>query len=241
MSGLSDHVTDLDKCPKILIGVPWVYHAISTGFCESLRNMYVPFPTVLCRIFKGRGIADARNLIVGAAIEGGFDYVMEIDADQYARPELFIMLWEVLRQYGRENVVASSWARLKTDKWRGRPCVFQFSDRTLVPLTEEDVRGRDGPFEADAIGTCGFLASTALFRRIPPPWHRDVYLIRPDVRVGELYAASEFKLGQDLGFSFAVREAGGKIIVEPKAFLEHEELPGVVGPTDETLGQNETT
>lgn len=229
---LRSYLDEMDKWPKILIGTPWGFHVISTDFCENLRNMYVPFPLTHFRTFaSGRSIADARNSIIQAALDADYDYVMEIDADQYARPELFLELWRIIKSSDSDNLIASAWARLKTPEWHGRPCVFQFADGTLIPITEEVIGSRKEPFEADAVGTCGFLASTSLFRRMRPPWHRDVNLICEADRLGELYVPTEFVLGQDLGFSFAVREAGARILIHPGMMLEHEGRPALIGPS----------
>lgn len=226
MSGDSETVLELQKglagLPKIYIGTPWPIPYISTGFCHSLRNMLVPFPYVF-ECVKSRFLADARNAIVEQAIVRNFDYVMQIDADQQFPPDFFIRLWRGIQEYG-DNAVLTGWSICKAGRYEGQPSVYRVRDADVHAISIAELSRRRGFIEVDAFGSCGFLASTAFFRKMRQPWFADINLIRDDLRMDEFHVATEFVMGQDLSFAVRAKEAGGRIICVPEMRMPHEEM-----------------
>lgn len=195
---------------------------ISAGYANSLRNMFVPFPHRYEQI-KARFLADARNALVQHAIDAGFDYVLQIDADQWFPPEFFVTLWEGIKRYG-DDAVVTGWSICKAGKYAKQPSVYRVADGDIVAITTAELRHREEYIEVDAFGTCGFLASTKLLRKLRSPWFADINLIRDDLRVDGLLVATEFAMGQDLSFATRIKEVGGRLICATKMRMPHEEV-----------------
>ena len=213
---------DLASLPKVYIGTPWPIPYISAGFCKSLRNMFVPFPHVF-ETMSSRFLADSRNAIIDQAIKGGFDYVMQLDADQQFKPDFFLRLWEVIKTHG-EDAIATGWAICKGGKFANESSVYRVGTDDIVSVPVTELEHRTEPFEVDAFGTCGFLASTSFFKKLNPPWFADINIIRDDLRMDEFHIATEFAMGQDLTFGIRAKEAGAKLIVVPQMRMPHEDM-----------------
>lgn len=213
---------EFEGLPKIFIGTPWSVPYISSGFCTSLRNMFVPFPHVYEQI-RSRFLADARNAIVDQAIKANFDYVMQIDADQHFPPNFFLRLWEGIKEHG-DDAVITGWSICKAGKFGGQSSVYRIRDTDIVAVPVTELQHRREYLEVDAFGTCGFLASTKLFAKFNPPWFADINLIRDDLRMDELHVATEFVMGQDLSFAVRAREVGGRIYCATDMRMPHEEM-----------------
>lgn len=183
--------------------------------------MFVPFPHVY-EISRARFLADARNAIIDQAIKGNFDYVMQIDADQYFPPEFFLKLWEVVKAYG-DDAIATGWSICKGGKFAGESSVYRVGTDDIVSVPITELEHTREPFEIDAFGTCGFLASTSFFKKLNPPWFADINIIRDDLRMDEFHIATEFAMGQDLSFGVRAKEVGGKLIVVPGMRMPHED------------------
>lgn len=219
---MDDKEIDLDALPKVYIGTPWPIPYISSGFTQSLRNMFVPFPHMF-EMVRSRFLADARNAIIDQAIKGKFDYVMQIDADQYFPPEFFLRLWEVVKAYG-DDAIATGWSVCKAGKFGGQSSVYRVGTDDIVSVPITELEHTREPFEVDAFGTCGFLASTSFFKKLNPPWFADINIIRDDLRMDEFHIATEFAMGQDLSFGVRAKEVGGKLIVVPGMRMPHEDI-----------------
>ena len=210
--------------PKILIGTPWNIDFISTGFCEHLRNMIVPYPTWF-KVIRARNIPDARNALCLLAVENEFTHIMMIDADQRAPQDCFLKLWAVLEEHGHDKTIAAGWATIKSGNFAGQSCVFESKDGELRPLDPSGFG--DSPFPAYAVGTACLLFDTQLLERLTPPWFSDLYVIREEEKFVEgehsdIFWPVEYRFGQDVTFSLRMRGAGMTIMVEPKVKLPHE-------------------
>jgi len=170
---------------------------------------------------SSRFIPDGRNSLVWTAIQNGFDYIVQIDADQKFKPDFFLNLWKGIKEHGDDTIV-TGWSRCKSGKFGKKPSVFRREGHDIVSITESELENRHGYIEVDSFGTCGFIASIKFLKKLKPPWFADINVICEEERIDELYVASEFAVGQDIAFAGRVREAGGTIICSTDAYMPHE-------------------
>lgn len=213
--------------PKLLIGTPWNISFVSTGFCVALRNLYVPFPYHFVAM-ASRHVPDARNAICDRARSNGFSHILMLDADTQPPQDTVTRLWNILEACGHDNTVAAGWARLKTGPWANKPSVFKAKDGGGFESIENLTECREF-VSAYAVGSACLLFSTKVLDRISPPWFADIFVVieGEEFIEGEentVYCPTEYRQGQDLVFSSRIREAGVKLIVDPKLQLPHEVL-----------------
>jgi hypothetical protein len=149
---------------------------------------------------------------------------MMIDADQYVPQDAFVRLWNILEKEGHDKAIAYGWTILKTGEFAGKPGVFKVQGGKLRSI--EDLQSRDEPLSVDAIGTSCLLFSVRILERIPPPYFADVFVLRENqgwkTDDNVIWVPTHYAVGQDISFSKRMREAGVKIIVDPKVKLPHE-------------------
>ena len=210
----------MDDLPKVFISTPWNFPYISAAFATSLRNMFVPIPHIYDPM-QGRYVADARNAIIYNALESQFDLVMMIDGDNYPSTNFFIDLWKLIKPCP-DNTIATGWSVIKSGRMEGRSSIFKWRNGDFDALTIEETSLQTSPFEAEGFGSCGFLCSTEIFRKLQHPWFADINIIHEERKLDEFYMATEFAMGQDLCFSIKARQAGIKIICDPRLRMPHE-------------------
>jgi len=216
---------NMSDLPKIFIGTPWSVPYIPAAFTLSLRNMLVPLPHVFDFV-AARHVVDARNAIVKLAIDNNFDFVMMLDADQSFPSNFFIELWKIVQQ-DPENNIATGWAIIKTGKYAGKTSVCKWKNGDFYAEDPKKVSIRKKPFQTDGFGTCGFLCSTKIFKRLTFPWFTDINIICEENRLGQFYVATEFAMGQDLCFSIKAKEVGARLICHPKMKMPHQVLQNI--------------
>lgn len=212
-----------ENLPSLYIGTPHPFPYISTGFCHSLRNLFLPFPDHKWEPVSARFIPDARNAIVEAAVRNEFDLLMMIDADQYFGWDFFLELWEGLQQHGPDAIV-TGWSICKTGMFANRPSLFKFgqADGGVDAFTEAEIQTAGRYFEVDGFGSCGLLGYTSTFRKLKPPVYADLNLINDEPPVDGMFAATTFTVGQDVLTSARFRAAGVKLIAARDARMPHE-------------------
>lgn len=111
----------------------------------------------------------AREQIVDAALEQGYDYILWSDSDMMFGTDIFLRLF-----LADKDVVA---ALAFTGREPIHPVIFKFNRkydqaRHQVDVDVQPVQDyeRDKLQKVDAVGSGVFLVKTEVFRRIPKPW-----------------------------------------------------------------------
>jgi len=215
---------------KLLLATPWNVSFVSTGFCLHLKNLHVPIPHTFI-FMRARHVSDARNAICIEAQKRGATHVMMIDADNYVPQDAFTRLWAILEREGHENTIAYGWTVLKSGEWANKPGVFRTDEKGgFRPI--DDIVKQEQPISVDAVGTSCLLFSLKVLEKVRPPWFSDIFVLRPEDKFSEggdhtIYCPTEYREGQDLTFSMRMKNAGVKLVVDPKMKLLHE-LTGTI-------------
>lgn len=185
--------------------------------------MFVPFPDHMWEPVGARFIPDARNAIVHSAMEGGFDLVMQVDADQWFPWNFFLELYEGIKEHGEDTIV-TGWSICKSGIFANKPSVFGYDDERggVYAISEAQIQTSERYFPVHSFGTAGFLAPTSVFRKIDSPWFADLNTLHDDKRIHGAFVATTFTVGQDILFTARAREAGIKVLCARDARMPHE-------------------
>lgn len=187
---------------RILVGFP-TKDTIDAEAAVAAANLDRCGHDIVFANADGKGVygaAQARNRIASKAVEGGFDYVLMIDADTIVPPDTISVLLDppapiVLGLYRYKNSTgAAPFFKFKeengSDKW----------------MWDEIPADR---FKVKAAGLGCALIDVEIFNNIPLPWfHWDE---RPTGK----------HTGEDVWFCNAARQAGFDIVADGRVKCKH--------------------
>ena len=186
---------------KTLIAIPCM-DQVPTQFCQSLATLEKPGPTVVA--FQiGSLIYTSRNQLAAEAIRQGADYIFWLDSDMMFVPQTLKYMMQVLEQQDEETILSGLYFRRVAPF---SPVAFdkldidenKWSNITEVP---------DGLFEVEGIGFgCVLMPTQAA--------------IDVQAKFGDMFAPLNGH-GEDLAFSWRVRQCGYKLLVDPRFELGH--------------------
>lgn len=203
--------------PPGLIGVPaksWMWTESALSLHRAIRA--APDGTDVCMELGSCTIASKRNEIVRGALEGGFEWLLFVDADMKLPEGVVARLLEVEDADLVSGVYTSRQPRGDIHVNAGEVLDRGTPDDGLRPYTSDasirsrrvlpsQVRGRDEPFEVDVAGTGCLLIRRHVLEAMDPPW----------------FAADDEGRGEDLNFTLRTSDAGFRLLLAPDVRAGH--------------------
>ena len=186
---------------KILIAVP-TYENIYPDTFKSIYDLDKGDNEVDFQFFRGYDVANARNQIGQATLDGGYDYCLMIDNDMVIPKDALVNLLETEQQFklGRSMVVGYALSRPTNSYNRdGRTTVFKWA--------EKDYR-REDAYTADELkeylengvkkiqirgsGLACALIHRSVFEHIAYPWFKWITYDNKTQLSEDLYFCEQF-------------------------------------------------
>lgn len=192
---------------KTLVAIPCM-DMCHTDFVRSLTGLKFE-GEVMVMFSQSSLVYDSRNLLAGAAIEGGYDRILWLDSDMVFEPDLFRRLSARLDE-GREMCTALYMTRKPPIK----PCIYirlyeeqKPGIKWPIPHAEPYHGYPDGVFPVAGCGFGGVMMTVDLMRRVQAEYG---YPFSPMVGFGE-----------DFAFCKRVLEIGGEIVCDSTIKMGH--------------------
>lgn len=207
---------------KTMIAVPCM-DMVHTSFMKSLLKL-IKIGECEVSFSVSSLIYDARNMLAGQAVTGGYDRVLWIDSDMVFNPDLLVKLSADMDE-GRELVTGIAFRR----KPPFRPCIFNEleykpNDETKaidIKLSTYEDYPQDSLFPIAACGLAGCLMSTKLISE-----------------VGNKFGAPFTPLlgmGEDISFCYKASQLGEKMYCDSRVKLGHVGLMTVTEQTFQSM------
>ena len=186
---------------KVLIAIPYTKF-IETGCWQSVVNLKKPQDVVVETVtFARYSAAQARNVAVKEAINGGFDFIFFVDSDQILPSDALAKLLAV------DADVRYGWTMMNVGRPETNAAIYDpekkhFSFHTVETLPQE-------VFESDGGGLAITLIKLDLFRELEYPYFRYVEYGNGDT------------LSEDLNFCLTVKGLGKSIKCDPSLRAGH--------------------
>jgi len=212
---------------RICVGIPVVGAVHSSVYFSHLASMVTlgrVGQIIIPSCFDVFPHDRAREMIFDQAVEHGCDYLYFLDSDMRCQADDALRLLEVLRhsQEKDESVVMTTGYAYR----RGYPYTSvwtkKFGDEVTQVIADENV----SPTEIDSCGlACNMIDVGWVIKNIPKP--------RFSIEKVQGKDGQRVTIWEDMYFTNAIREAGGKIIGVPQVRPGH--LDGGMMINDETV------
>jgi hypothetical protein len=225
------HKLELEKQPRVLIGVMTRTNYVHTYFMMSFVGIYAHTPVYKQLLHIPRGhVAESRNLIIETALKDeNITHVCFIDDDMKFAPDTLTKL--LLHEVDFCTGVAYQ---------RAEPymiCLFKKDDvnKVVFPLEAIDI----GPVPIDACGGYFLLVTTDTLRKMEEPWFR-----YGDTSLGYNDKEADGKIGKGIGedvyFGIKATLAGAKGYADTDVEIAHIGYEQIVGKEDFLKFKKET-
>ena len=182
---------------KTLIAIPCMDN-VAAGFAQSLASLRKVGDCAVS-FMVGSLIYDSRNKLAKQAVEMEADYILWLDSDVIFNPDL------MERLYALDADIATGLYFRRTAPFT--PVIFKTLEKEDGHLINEGYE--DYPEDPFEVAGCGFGA--VLMKA-------DVLFNMPDPG---MWFTPAYNAGEDIAFCMRAREAGYKIVCDPKAQLGH--------------------
>ena len=192
---------------KLGIAIPLTADKEYTQFWDSFTLLQKPDYIYIRPPFRGH-IDDIRNAMVMQGLKQECTHLLMLDTDQiyYNRDMINILLNDIAERDVVGTVVHRGYKPFD-------PLVFRFGDKGLIKVPDDEVYSGD-IIEVDAIGCGCVMYDTKVFKEINFPWFDDIAR-----KAG--VAGGNNPPGEDINFSYKLRNKGFKIHVNTSIKIDH--------------------
>lgn len=209
---------------KVLVGFP-VGGSCHPAFTKSLCNLQKyellnpsdDYEILDIEYSASLYVQENRNILVELAQNAGANWLLQIDTDEEFEP---IALRQLMKSANKEHypIVSGLYSNIMKGNAEAEGYYYHmdmvYREIGTGEYTNLLIPSDSHPFEVDAVGSGFLLTHMSIYDRIEYPWFW-VELIKPTGK------ARPQIMNEDIAFSRVVREAGYRILVDPRVEIVH--------------------
>jgi len=217
---------ELDKMPSIMVAVPNMGN-VRTDLMMRIISWSRNTKMILFTPQNYSPVSVARNLCVGAFLEGGYDYLFFVDADTVPPPDALAKLL-----VANKKIISGVTCNLKLcndGMLRPAPMVFRYVNEDDREEGLKPVLLEKGIEKVDAFGMSCCLIHKSIFEGMKQPYFN------------EEFVAEEGKkpIGEDIKFCHAVKDLGKDMWCEFSVHCDHWKTVKITMPNQMEVSQHD--